>query len=278
MKTLSYDRALKVLNRFLSKSKKGIPSTAIVLGSGLGDLASLIENPLIIPYKKIPQFPRSTVVGHEGSLIIGRFPNQHEDVVLMKGRVHFYEGFSMEEVCFPLRLLRKWGVKNLVLTNAAGGLNPSFRPASLMLIKDHIGSFCPNPLIGKNDDTFGPRFPSMEGLYHQPYREKLLTIAKREGIPLSEGIYLYTTGPSYETIAETRYYAALGADAVGMSTVPEAIAAVHAGYKVVGISCITNLASCFSDTPLNHKEVLESAAKAQQSFQKLIIEWVRELS
>lgn len=277
MKTIHYNKALHFLKKALTAEKKEIPSTVIVLGSGLGNLANFIVDPLVLPYKKIPYFPVSSVTGHEGSLFFGKFPNQKESVVLMKGRVHYYEGFSMEQVCFPIRLLRKLGARNLILTNSAGSLNPHFPPASLMLIKDHIGSFCPNPLIGKNDDSLGTRFPSMENLYHQPYREKMLSIAKKKEIPLEEGIYLYTTGPSYESPSETRYYASLGADAVGMSTVPEAISALHAGYKTLAISCITNLASFLSDTPLNHKEVLESASKVQKSFQNLIIEFVQEI-
>lgn len=277
MKTIPYEKALRFLKKRLAKNQKELPSTVIVLGSGLGSLADWVEEPLIIPYHHIPHFPISSVAGHEGALVFGKFPQQKENIVLMKGRVHYYEGFSMEEVCFPIRLLRKLGAMNLILTNAAGSLNPLFQPASLMLLKDHIGSFCPNPLIGKNDDSLGIRFPSMENLYYRPYREKFLSIAQTMGIPLKEGVYLYTTGPSYESVAETCYYASLGADAVGMSTVPEAIAASHAGYKTVALSCITNLASFLSETALNHQEVLDSARQAQKSFQDLILEFVKSI-
>jgi len=244
------------------------PKIGIVLGSGLGGLVDQVEIITEIPYKDIPNFPVSTVAGHRGSLIFGKLNNV--EVMVMSGRFHYYEGYKMKEVTFPIQVMKAMGVEKLILSNAAGGMNPTFKIGDIMIIKDHINLFGDNPLMGKNYDELGPRFPSM----NEAYSKRLVKLAhetgKKLGIYLQQGVYLGVTGPCFETPAEYRAFYILGADAVGMSTVPEVLAANHCGIKTAGISCITNMAAGILDTPLNHKEVMETADRVKESFSRLI--------
>lgn len=244
------------------------PETALILGSGLGDYADTLDDSVKIPYSEIPNFPQPTVEGHTGAFVFGR--KEGKTVVVAQGRVHFYEGLSMQEITLPVRVLAAMGVKNLVLTNAAGGVNLSYQPGTLMLIADHINFSGTNPLIGANLEKFGPRFPDMSDLYTAEVRSAIKTRAAEENIPLEEGVYLMCTGPSYETPAEIRAFRTLGADAVGMSTVPEALVAGHCGMQVVGISCITNMAAGVLPAKLNHAEVVETAARVHDLFGHLV--------
>jgi len=253
---------------YLTERAGAAPEAALILGSGLGDLAEEAENKRIVEYKEIPGFPVSTVQGHKGRLVFGTMGGKR--VVFMQGRFHYYEGYSMKEVVFPIWVFNSLGVKKLIVTNAAGGINTSFKPGDLMIIKDHINYTNNNPLIGANIEAFGPRFPDMSAAYSKELADIIRECAASEGIKLREGTYLYLTGPSYETPAEIRAFRILGADAVGMSTVPEVLAANHCGIKTAGISCITNMAAGILDTPLNHKEVMETADRVKESFSKLI--------
>lgn len=244
------------------------PEVALILGSGLGDLADEIENPVKIKYDDIPHFPVSTVEGHAGQFVIGMFEGRR--VIAMQGRFHFYEGYSMQTCTFPVRVMKELGVTNLLLTNAAGGANTAYVPGDLMLITDHMNFAGTNPLIGKNDDKFGPRFPDASNIYDKALNLKIRDIAKSLKIRLQEGVYVMNSGPSYETPAEVRMLRLLGADAVGMSTVPEALVANHMGMKVTGISCITNMAAGILDQPLHHGEVVETANMVKMTFSTLI--------
>ncbi len=243
------------------------PQIALILGSGLGDYADTLEDAVRIPYGEIPNFPQPTVEGHAGAFVFGK--KQGKAVVVAQGRVHYYEGLSMQEITLPVRVLAALGVKTLILTNAAGGINLSYKPGTLMLISDHINFSGANPLIGPNLDTFGPRFPDVSDLYTASLRQAIKEKAAGQ-IPLEEGIYIMCSGPNYETPAEIRAFRTLGADAVGMSTVPEALVAGHCGMEVVGISCITNMAAGVLAQKLDHKEVVETAAKVHDQFQRLI--------
>lgn len=254
---------------------KNKPDIAIVLGSGLGGFADNIQNKEYIPYSEIEGFPVSTVSGHEGRFVIGTIGNKN--VIAMQGRVHYYEGYSMEEVVMPIRLMHMAGADTILITNAAGGINSEFNPGDLMIIEDHITSFVPSPLIGPNDEGLGTRFPDMSEVYNRELIDKIKTVAGNNNISLKKGIYLQTTGPNYETPAEIRMFKTLGADAVGMSTTCEAMVAVHMGMRVAGISCITNMASGISATPLNHKEVSETANKIAKEFEMLVKEFVMAL-
>ncbi len=240
-----------------------------MLGSGLGAFAEGLADRKAIPYGQIPNFPRPTgVVGHAGELVLGRVGKT--PVVVLSGRVHFYEGRAMADVVFPARMLVRLGVRAVLLTNAAGGVRRSFRPGDLMLISDHINLFGTNPLIGENEDAFGPRFPDMSAVYDRALRRVAKDTARRLRIPLKEGVYLGNPGPSYETPAEIRAFGRLGADAVGMSTVPEAIALAHAGVRVLGISTITNMAAGILPRPLVHSEVLAVTQKVGKRFVSLL--------
>ncbi|MGI6123989.1 MAG: purine-nucleoside phosphorylase [Acetivibrionales bacterium] len=245
-----------------------VPEIAIVLGSGLGKLADFIEGSIEIPYEEIPDFPRTTVVGHEGKLIFGTLKNRK--VVAMKGRFHYYEGNDMDAVVYPMRVFKRLGIESIIVTNAAGGVNTEFIPGHLMLITDHLSFFCENPLRGENIDELGSRFPDMSVVYDRDLRKIAMESARKLGIDLKEGIYSYCKGPSYESPAEIRALRLMGADAVGMSTVPEAIAARHMGMRVLGISCITNMAAGVLDQPLNHEEVMETGKKVEQKFSALV--------
>ena len=244
------------------------PEVALVLGSGLGDYADTLEQSIKIPYSQIPNFPQPTVQGHTGAFVFG--VKEGKAVVVAQGRVHYYEGLSMQQITLPVRVLAAIGVKTLVLTNAAGGVNVSYQPGTLMLISDHINLSGQNPLIGENLDAFGPRFPDVSDLYTGVLRSAVKERAARENIPLAEGVYLMCSGPNYETPAEIRAFRTLGADAVGMSTVPEALVAGHCGMQVVGVSCITNMAAGVLPAKLSHAEVIETAAKVHDLFQKLV--------
>lgn len=246
------------------------PEAAVVLGSGLGDYVREIERVSSIAYGEIPSFPVSTVPGHEGRFVFG-YAGQ-VPVVLMQGRVHYYEGYSMEDVVLPIRLMRKMGAEILLLTNAAGGIREDLAPGDLMLIRDQISCFVPSPLLGANPDSLGPRFADMSEIYRRDLREALQAAAREEGIPLREGVYLQLTGPAYETPAEIRLLQRLGCDAVGMSTVCEAVAANHMGLKICGISCITNMAAGLGTAKLSHSEVQETADRVSKDFKALVTE------
>lgn len=250
-----------------------VPRVAIVLGSGLGDYAEQIRVCTEVPYDRIEGFPVSTVPGHAGRFIFGYI--DQVPVVCMKGRVHYYEGYDISDVVLPVRLMKLLGAEILFLTNAAGGINTSFHAGDLMLIKDHLSVFAPNPLIGANVEELGVRFPDMSSVYRPELQDIIRKTAKENGIPLQEGVYAQLTGPSYESPAEIRLLRTLGCDAVGMSTVVEAIAANHCGLRVCGISCISNLAAGMSAAPLNHKEVQDAADEAAPRFQTLVTESVK---
>jgi purine nucleotide phosphorylase/purine nucleoside phosphorylase I, inosine and guanosine-specific len=244
------------------------PQVGLILGSGLGGLAEEIEDATILPYGDIPHFPQSTVPGHKGRLVIGRLAGA--PVVAMQGRFHYYEGYSMEQVVRPVRVMAQLGVKTLIVTNAAGGVNESFSPGDLMLIVDHINLFGTNPLIGPNEEAFGPRFPDMTEAYDKRLRALALQAAEELGIRLQQGVYMGLSGPTYETPAEIRAFRVLGADAVGMSTVPEVIAARHLGLRVLGISCVTNMAAGILPEPLSHEDVVRVSAEVGPKFSALI--------
>ncbi|NCB46116.1 purine-nucleoside phosphorylase [bacterium] len=252
----------------LSKISKK-PTVALVLGSGLGKFADGLKNATAISYSDIPHFPVATVEGHAGKLVIGEAGGKV--VVAMQGRFHFYEGHPMHAVTFPMRVMQAIGAVDLIITNAAGGLNPAFKVGSLMLMSDHINFMGTNPLIGPNDSDLGVRFPPIQGIYNKDLINEALKIGKEMGAPIETGVYIAVTGPSYETAAELRAFRKMGADAVGMSTVPEVIVAAHCGIKrVLGISCITNMATGESETAANHEEVITAAADAQAYFLKLV--------
>ena len=246
------------------------PEVGLILGSGLGTLGEEVENKTIIDYKDIPNFPVSTVEGHKSRFVFGDLNGKK--VAVMQGRFHFYEGYKIQDVVFPVWVMRALGIKELIVTNAAGGVNTSFKPGSLMLIKDHINFASKNPLIGPNIEEFGPRFPDMSAAYSS----RLMDIAKHcgegIGLKLEEGVYTFFTGPNYETPAEIRAARILGGDAVGMSTVPEVVAANHCNMEVLGISCITNMAAGILEQPLNHQEVMETAETVKSSFIQLVKE------
>lgn len=247
-----------------------VPCVGLVLGSGLGEFAANMKVAMEIPYDKIEGFPVSTVPGHSGRFIFGYL--EDVPVVCMKGRVHYYEGYPIEDVVLPIRLMRKLGAELLFLTNAAGGVNEGFAPGDLMLIKDQISVFVPNPLIGPNPEELGTRFPDMSEIYDLKLQRVIREAAVRCEIPLQEGVYTQLTGPSYETPAEIRMLRLFGTDAVGMSTAVEAIAGRHAGFRICGISCISNLAAGMSGRPLDHLEVQEAGRKAAESFSRLVKE------
>jgi len=250
--------------KFIKKKTKLSPKIALVLGSGLGGFADEFANATRIPYSKIPHFPRSTAIGHVGQLVVGTV--EGVDVAGMQGRVHLYEGYSAKDVAFPVRVFARMGVKAVILTNAAGGIKKDFTQGRLVVISDHINLQGANPLLGSNDDSLGPRFPDMSHAYDKKFRELALAEGRRLGINLGEGVYAGLAGPSYETPAEIRYLRAIGADLVGMSTVPEVIAARHSGIRILGISCVTNAAAGILDQPLDHKEVLETAERIKGQF------------
>lgn len=244
------------------------PETALILGSGLNDLASEVEDATLIEYGEIPHFPRSTAPGHKGRLVIGRL--EGKPVLVMQGRFHYYEGYPMATITFPIRVMKELGMKRVIVTNAAGGVNTSFEPGDLMIIEDHIKMGGGHPLIGPNDDAYGPRFPDMSRAYSREWADKARRIGESQGLSLKKGVYAFMTGPCYETPAEIRMLRTLGADAVGMSTVPEVIAAAHCGLDVLGISCISNMAAGILDQPITEEEVFEAGQKVKTKFAALL--------
>ena len=254
--------------RWLRDRLKHVPDAAVVLGSGLGDFAARLDEAQTIPYIEIPNWPATAVVGHAGTLTVGGLKGRM--VAALGGRVHFYEGHQMRTVTFATRVLAAMGVRTIVLTNAAGGINLDFKPGTLMAIDDHINLLGTNPLVGSNDERFGPRFPDMTEVYSKRLRDLADRAAEATGIMLAHGVYVAVHGPSYETPAEIRYLRTIGADAVGMSTVPEAIVARHMGMDVLGISCITNAAAGVLPAPLVHDEVMEVARRVRARFAALL--------
>ena len=249
-----------------------IPKAAVILGSGLGGFADTIKVEAEIPYSKIKGFPVSTVPGHEGKFIFGYVGDT--PVAAMQGRVHYYEGYDMHDVVLPIRLLKLLGAEVLVITNAAGGMADGMKAGDLMVIRDHISSFVPSPLRGANIDEIGTRFPDMSEVYDRALSDKINEIAKSIGCDIKNGVYIQTAGPQYETPAEIKMFKALGADAVGMSTACDAIAARHAGMRVCGISCITNLAAGIAKHEFTHAEVMETTKKTEDVFCRLLTEFI----
>ena len=272
---MNYELKIKEAASFILKKITYKPEIGIILGSGLGAIADQIENPEFYPYSEIPHFPISTVQGHAGRLVVGTL--EGKTVVAMQGRFHYYEGYPIQEVTFPVRVMKALGIEALIVTNAAGASNPEFNPGDLMIIKDHINLAGANPLIGKNLDEFGPRFPDMSDAYNKELRTKVKAIAQNLNIPVQEGVYAWFSGPTYETPAEVKMARVLGSDAVGMSTVPEVIVANHSGIKVIGISCLTNMAAGILDQPLSHIEVMETSELVREKFINLVKNIIKEL-
>ena len=273
------DNLMQKLNEakaFIESRTKGMEIYAgLVLGSGLGDLAEEIKNPVIINYKDIPHFPVSTVAGHAGRLVIGELEGRN--VLCMQGRFHFYEGYEMDQVVFPIQVMKMLGVQRLILTNAAGCVNKAWKPGTLMLINDHIKLAPQSPMRGRNEEELGLRFFDMSRAYDPELIKVAKAQAEKLGIPVTEGVYMFFSGPNFETPAEIRAARVLGADAVGMSTVPEVIAAAHCGLRTLGISCMTNMAAGILDQPLGHTEVLETGLRVKGQFSALIRAIVREV-
>jgi purine-nucleoside phosphorylase len=253
---------------FLRAKTKLRPRVALVLGSGLSAFATHLTDAVHIPFADIPHFPQATAEGHLGQFVVGNVGPV--PLACLQGRVHFYEGCAIRDSVFPIRVLGRLGVRALILTNAAGGINPDYTPGSLVVLKDHINLQGANPLLGANDERFGPRFLDMSQSYFRPYRQIAMENGRRVGINMFEGVYAAVSGPSYETPAEIRYLRTIGADVVGMSTVCETIAARHMGIRVLAISCVTNMAAGILDKPLSHQEVLETGARVQNKFTELL--------
>ena len=262
-----YERAEHAARIIRSRTTE-TPRVAIVLGSGLGGFADDFDEPVGIPYEEIPGFARSTAEGHAGRLVIGKI--DQVPLVAMQGRVHFYEGYSLEQVTFPIRAFKLLGIKTLILTNAAGGVNVQLTQGALMVLSDHLNLMGDNPLRGPNDSRFGPRFPDLTSAYSPELQEIVVEEAKALGVEIRRGIYAALSGPSYETPAEIHLLRALGADAVGMSTVPEVIVARQMNIEVLGISCITNMAAGISDQPINHEEVMATGDRVRETFTQLL--------
>lgn len=270
-----YAEKLREAQGYIQEKVNILPELGIILGSGLGGFAQMIEDKVMIPYGDIPNFPVSTVEGHKGQLVFGKV--QGKPIVAMQGRFHYYEGYNMKEVTFPVRVMQALGIKGLIVTNAAGGINSAFNPGDLILIKDHINMMGDNPLRGANLSDFGPRFPDMSQAYDPEWRQKALILAQELGISSQEGIYAAMSGPSYESPAEIRFLRTIGADLVGMSTVPEVIVANHGGMRVLGISCVTNMAAGILDQRLSHAEVMETAERIEQQFVRFVEALVKTL-
>jgi purine-nucleoside phosphorylase len=266
--TRAKEAAEFVLGKLKSRLDLGIPKVAVVLGSGLGDFANDLKDSLIVPYETIPHYPRSTAIGHAGRMVIGKLGDV--TVAAMQGRVHQYEGYTARQAAFPVRVFGLMGLKSIILTNAAGGINKNYGQGALVLMSDHINLQAANPLIGPNDDRFGLRFHDMSDAYSKRYREIAKEEGTRLGIQLFEGVYAALSGPSFETPAEIRYLRIIGADLVGMSTVPEVIVARHMGISVMAISCVTNMAAGILDQPITHEEVLEVGARVRGTFLALL--------
>lgn len=270
-----YEKLVKCYECYKSKIDFE-PKVAIVLGSGLGNFAKVVDVKAELPYSEIEGFPVSTVPGHAGKFIFGYI--QEVPVVLMQGRVHYYEGYPITDVVLPTRLMKMMGAQILFLTNASGGINPTYHAGAFMMLKDHISCFAPNPLIGPNIEELGTRFPDMSHVYDEDLQEIIRSTAKENDIELFEGVYAQLTGPSFESPAEIQMLHKMGVDAVGMSTVVEAITANHMGMKICGVSCVCNLAAGMSPTPLTHEEVQEAANAAAPKFEKLLVESVKKFN
>lgn len=270
-----YTAKLAEVRHYLMERVNNQPEMGIILGSGLGGFAEVMEEKVSIPYRDIPHFPVSTVEGHKGELVFGKVMGK--PVVAMQGRFHYYEGYSMQEVTFPVRVMQVLGVTGLIVTNASGGINPSYRPGDLVLIKDHLNFMGENPLRGTNLSSLGPRFPDLSEGYDLEWRQKALTVAREIGIHPQEGIYAAMSGPSYETPAEIHFLRTVGADLVGMSTVPEVIVANHGGMRILGISCVTNMAAGILPQRLSHAEVMETAERIEKQFIRFVQALVRIL-
>lgn len=253
---------------FIKSKINFTPEIGIILGSGLGDMADKVEDRVVIKYSEVPNMPESTVQGHAGQFVCGTL--EGKKVIMMQGRFHYYEGHKMQVLALPIHIMKYLGVESLIVTNASGGVNTSFNAGDLMIITDHINFTGTNPLIGTNDEEIGPRFPDMSSAYNKEYVSLAKEVGKSLDIDLKEGVYIMFTGPCYETPAEIRMARVLGADAVGMSTVPEVIVANHCGLKVLGISCITNMAAGILDQPLSHHEVMETSAMVKVKFEGLV--------
>lgn len=269
-----YIDSIEKASGYLKSKGINTPTVGLILGSGLGELAEEAANQIAIPYEDIPGFPVSTVEGHAGQLVYGELGGKM--VLAMQGRFHFYEGYSLEAVTFPVRVMKAMGVETLVVTNAAGGVNTDFNPGDLMIITDHINFTGANPLMGKNESTLGPRFTDMTEAYDKEYQKLIHSCAEANGLKVKEGVYFGLTGPTYETPAEIHMIRTLGGDAVGMSTVPEVIVANHAGLKVAGISCITNYAAGMQSN-LDHAEVVEVTTRVKESFKSLVKDFVSKV-
>src|SRR6202140_244602 len=265
--SLEFVRAERAAKFILGKTRLR-PRIALVLGSGLGDFADEFTNATKIPYAKIPHFPRSTAIGHAGQLVIGEVGDVA--VAGMQGRVHLYEGYSVKEVAFPIRVFARMGIQAVILTNAAGGINRNYSQGCLVVIRDHVNLQGANPLSGPNDERFGVRFPDMTQAYDREFHAFVNEEAKKLGLNIHQGVYLAVAGPSYETPAEIYSFRTIGADLVGMSTVPEVIAARHSGIRVLGISCVTNMAAGTADAPLDHQEVLDTTKRVRKQFIALL--------
>ena len=260
-------RAERAAKFILAKTKLR-PRIGLVLGSGLGAFADELGGATRVEYKKIPNFPRSTAIGHAGRMVIGKVADV--PVAVMQGRVHFYEGYTQQQVIFPMRVMARMGIRSVVITNAAGGINREFKQGCLVILRDHINLQGTNPLIGPNEDRFGLRFPDMTQVYWKPYQEAALQEGRRLKVEMAQGVYAALTGPSYETPAEIRYLRAIGADLAGMSTAPEVIAAAHLGIRVLGISCVTNMAAGILDQPITTEEVIETGERVKADFVALL--------
>jgi purine-nucleoside phosphorylase len=270
-----YSRAEAAAQYLLSRTSLR-PRIGVVLGSGLGSLADALAEATLVPYSEIPNFPCSTAVGHAGRMVIGKAGDV--PLAAMQGRVHLYEGYSPQQVAFPIRVLARLGIRAVILTNAAGGINLEYKQGALVVLSDHINLQAHNPLVGSNDDRLGLRYPDMTDAYFKPYRQAALEGARRLGMTVYEGVYAAMLGPSFETPAEIRFLRTIGADLVGMSTASEVVAARHMGLKVLAISCVTNMAAGILDQPLTHEEVLETGERVKDAFTSLIKEVLPHIS
>ncbi|MFW5648577.1 MAG: purine-nucleoside phosphorylase [Candidatus Alkaliphilus sp. MAG34] len=267
---------LEETKKYLLDNIKETPKIGLILGSGLGTLADEIENAIIIDYRDIPNFPVSTVEGHAGQLVIGKLMDKQ--VVAMKGRFHYYEGYSMAEVTFPVRVMKAIGVEMLLVTNACGGLNPDLYPGALVAISDHINMTGNNPLIGPNYSELGPRFPDMSDAYDKDLIQLIHKVGEKIGIKVHNGVYVSISGPTYSSKAESKMFRLIGADTIGMSTVPEVIVAKHSGMKIMGISCVTDMAIFEGTETISHEQVMEIADKTRPKFINLIKSFIKEVS
>lgn len=272
---MNYEERINNAANYIKSKIDSKPEIGIILGTGLGSLAEYIKNPIIIDYKDIPEFPVSTVAGHAGRLLIGDLNGKK--VIAMQGRFHYYEGYSMQDITLPVRAMKKLGIKLLIASNACGGLNPDFSAGDIMAITDHINMMGSNPLIGANLEEYGPRFPDMSEVYNKEYISQLQAISKKQNIQLQQGVYCGVSGPNYASKAELRMLITIGADAIGMSTIPECMVARHSGLKVLGLSCITDMAIPDTMTSPTHEEILKVAEGVKPKFVSLLSQFIEEV-